>query len=295
MGRLVADLTGGDLPLRGVVHAAGISDPQFVRDVTDEVYARVWRPKVVGGWVLHSLTRDLDLDFYLSFSSIASTWGSQHLASYAAANAFLDGLAYHRAKRGARALTTNWGPWETASGLFGDDVMNFLKSVGLRPLRADQCLALLGSLLAGDAPQGVVCAADWRQYKQVMEAKRERPMLRGIEIADEVAGDGKPSAVLDELLGSEPDDQYAIVDHYVREQLSLILQLDIAQLQGEFHLLEVGLDSLMVMELISRCRKDLAIKFESRDFFATDANDWAGWLLDLVRTQHGSVDTPAAA
>jgi aryl carrier-like protein len=173
--------------------------------------------------------------------------------------------------------------------------MAFLKSVGLRPLRADQCLTLLGSLLAGDAPQAVVCAADWRQYKQVMEAKRERPMLRGIEIADEVASDGAPSAVLDEVLGSEPDEQHGVIDRYVREQLSLILQLDISELQGEFHLLEVGLDSLMVMELISRCRKDLAIKFESRDFFATDANDWAAWLLGLVRDQHDSAETAAAA
>src|SRR5205085_7289617 len=97
---VVADVTDADemrslvreladdtrLPLRGVLHAAGVSLPQFVKDIDRDSYAKVWEPKVIGGWVLHQATKDLDLDLFVCFSSIASSWGSQHLASYSAGN-----------------------------------------------------------------------------------------------------------------------------------------------------------------------------------------------------------------
>ncbi|MCK9897953.1 type I polyketide synthase [Frankia sp. AgB32] len=282
----VASADDAHRPLRGVVHAAGVSLPRFLREINDDEYEVVWEPKVVGGWLLHQLTAGADLDFFLSLSSIASVWGSQHLASYAAANGFLDGLAFHRRAEGRPALTTNWGPWNLASGLFGDDVTAFLRSVGLRLLPADQCLAVLGSLLRSDETQAVVCAADWSRYKSIIEARSDRPILAEIEAEAHEVGDSASSAVLAAIANAGAAARFDVVDTYVRRQLAEILQLTEADLAGEYHLLELGLDSLMVMELVSRTRKDLAIELDSKEFFATDANDWARLLLRCATDQH---------
>lgn len=282
---LVEGLSTGPFPLRGIVHAAGVSDPQFLRDVTAARYDAVWRPKVVGGWALHRASAHLPLDFFLGFSSIAGTWGSQHLASYAASNAFLDGLAYHRRSRGLSALTVSWGSWELASSLFGDDVAEFLKATGLRMLSAPQCLRLMSSLLAVGETHQIVCAADWSMYKPIMEARAERPVFRCIKIATANEASEAGGRVLGELAAADAADRRAVLDRYLREQLAQILRMDVSALAGEFRLLEMGLDSLMVIELISRSRKDMGVDIKSHEFFATDANLWADFLLRLLEAR----------
>jgi acyl transferase domain-containing protein/NADP-dependent 3-hydroxy acid dehydrogenase YdfG/aryl carrier-like protein len=284
VGRLAAD---PDTPLAGVVHAAGVSGPQFVREVSRPEYDRVWRPKVLGGWALHRATEEVPLDFFLGLSSIAATWGSQHLTSYAAGNSFLDGLAFHRRSRGLAALTVAWSSWELESALFDGEIAAFLAATGLRPLSAPQSLRLMSALLDSDETHHIVCSAEWPVYKSILEARAERPVLRTIEIAaPEPAADGEAAAILGDLRAAAPGDRLALLDTYVRAQLAQLLRVPVAELDGPFHLLDFGLDSLMVMELISRCRNDLGVEIKSPEFFATDANFWAAFLLSRVEERH---------
>ncbi|MTE21412.1 KR domain-containing protein [Streptomyces sp. TRM43335] len=278
------ELADSRCPLRGVVHAAGVSVPQFLRDVpVDDPrdYDAVWRPKVVGGWLLHQLTEGIDLDFFLNFSSIAATWGSQHLAGYSAANAFLDGLAEYRGARGEAALTVSWGPWELPSNLFGEDVMEFLTATGLRPLSAPQCLKLLGMLLAGDAPQAVVCAADWSVYKPVMEARLERPVLRELAVAEETA-DAEPVR-LAELRRVGPHERETWLTGYLRETLGEIVALPAEKIDPEADAMSYGLDSLMVMDVVRRCKRELRVTVRpNRLFERATLRDWAELLAAEV-------------
>lgn len=291
--RLAADTSA---PLAGVVHAAGVSGPQFVREVSRPEYDKVWRPKVLGGWALHRATERLSLDFFLGFSSIAATWGSQHLTSYAAGNAFLDGLAYHRRSIGLTALTIAWSSWELESALFDGEIAAFLAATGLKPLSAPQSLRLLSALLDSEETHHIVCAADWLTYKSILEARAERPVLRRIELLPpEGEQDGEAAAIRGELLDAPAGDRLGLLDTYVREQLAQLLRLPVADLAGEFHLLDMGLDSLMVMELISRCRGDLGVEIKSSEFFATDANFWAAFLLARVEERFPAPDSAHSA
>jgi NAD(P)-dependent dehydrogenase (short-subunit alcohol dehydrogenase family) len=95
-------------PLGGVIHAAGVLDDGVVTQQSLARLRRAMDPKVLGAWNLHRHTRDLPLDFFIGFSSVASLVGSPGQANYAAGNAFLDALAHHRRALGLPALSVNW-------------------------------------------------------------------------------------------------------------------------------------------------------------------------------------------
>jgi acyl transferase domain-containing protein len=169
-------------PIRGVVHLAGVVHPRPLRNQDVAGLVEELRSKVTGGWLLHRLLAEEQLDFLVFFSSAASVLSSPRLAAYAAANAFLDGLAHHRRFLGLPALSINWGAWgETgmATRLLGErDRTPTAQAPGR--LSNHQGVALLGRLLqeanAGSA-QVMATALEWDEWKQDHPEAARSPLV----------------------------------------------------------------------------------------------------------------------
>ena len=127
-------------PLTGIVHAAGVGDPEGLQQTTAATFAEVLRAKVDGTKVLDELTRDLPVDLFVVFSSIAATWGSGSQGAYAAGNAFLDAWVQHRHDRGLPGTSMAWGPWAGAGMAVQGETEQALRRRGL--LLMDPVLAM---------------------------------------------------------------------------------------------------------------------------------------------------------
>ncbi|MEO3792454.1 type I polyketide synthase, partial [Nonomuraea sp. B10E15] len=140
--------------LRGVVHAAGVSDNGLVGSLSAERLHRVLGPKADAAWHLHELTRDLDLSAFVLFSSAGGSVLAAGQANYAAANVFLDALAVHRRLSGLVATSLAYGLWETDAGMSGslsEADFGRMRRQGLPALTVDEGLALFDAGAGSDA------------------------------------------------------------------------------------------------------------------------------------------------
>ncbi|OPF71888.1 hypothetical protein VT50_0232360 [Streptomyces antioxidans] len=136
----------------GIVHAAGVLDDGVLASLTPERVAGVLAPKAVGAWHLHELTRDMPVRAFVLFSSIGGVLGSAGQANYAAANAFLDGLAHHRHQLGLPATSLAWGLWAGEQGMGAGPGPKRPVRGGVAPLSEAEGLALFDLLATADRP-----------------------------------------------------------------------------------------------------------------------------------------------
>ncbi len=247
------------LALRGVFHAAGVLDDGVMFDMDLERLDRPMSPKVQGAWNLHVATQDADLDLFVLFSSVACILGSPGQANYAAGNAFLDGLAAYRKRRGLPATCINWGPW-AEGGMAAEGGRNTqLSSRGMDALPADACLRILEQLLRTQRTQTAVMNVRWRDM--VKQTTALPPLLRDVAPSGDTAEEANPadSALRAELAAADPATRIARLIAYFTEQLATIMGLEADKIDAAAPLTTIGLDSLMAIELKNKIETRLQV------------------------------------
>jgi NAD(P)-dependent dehydrogenase (short-subunit alcohol dehydrogenase family)/acyl carrier protein len=251
-------------PLVGVVQAAGVSSTMPLAEMDWATAEPVLAPKLAGTWNLHILTLDLDLDYFVMFSSIASVWGSKGLGHYAAANHFLDSLAHYRQRLGLPAMAINWGPW-SAGGMVADSSQDWLQQRGLAAVSPELGLAALEWQLANPAVQTTVAGVDWPRFRRLYEAGGARPLLEQLGQHQDQAGESATKTrdgVWQELEHLPLEErQERLVDHLQAEIGRVLGIYDPTKLpQPQQGFFAMGMDSLMALELKSRLETSLAVE-----------------------------------
>jgi NAD(P)-dependent dehydrogenase (short-subunit alcohol dehydrogenase family)/acyl carrier protein len=244
-------------PLTGVIHVAGVLDDGILSSLTPERVSRVLRPKVDAALYLHELTRELDLSFFVLFSSLAGMLGNPGQSNYAAANAFLDALAHHRRAIGLSALSLAWGFWAERSGMtahLGKADLARMARTGIGALSLEDGLALFDIALfrpeASLAPMRFDTAALSAQEGALS------PLLRGLVRTNgrrraAADADTRPSLKQRLALLSNADRNRVLLD-LVRTELTTVLGAKSNGIEPNRPLQELGLDSLMAVELRGR-------------------------------------------
>jgi mycoketide-CoA synthase len=247
------------VPLTTVIHAAGLLDDGVVGTLTPARLDTVMRPKVDGAWNLHELTRHLDLDTFVLFSSIAGVLGSAGQASYAAANTFLDALAAHRRQQGLPAVSLAWGPWQAGmAGQLDDAHRQRMARQGLRPLTDDDGMALLTGAAQAPAPLLVPARLDLGALSA--RGGRLLPLLsrlahpaRRTATAGASNGAGTPAALAARLARLSPDERGHTLHTLVQGQAAIVLGMSgPGDIEPARNFGELGFDSLAAVELRNR-------------------------------------------
>ncbi|WP_436840483.1 type I polyketide synthase [Streptomyces flavofungini] len=269
LAALLAEIPA-DAPLTGVFHAAGVLDDGVLDAMTPERLATVFRAKTESARNLDELTADLDLSAFVLFSSFAGVAGGAGQGSYAAANAYLDGLAHARRARGLTATAVAWGPW-AGSGMAAEGVAaERLRGGALPPLEPERAVVALQRLLGQDRTAVLVADVDWQQYAPAFTAVRpsrlyaelpeaQAARLSGTGVADGGTGVGGPAAGqggpdLAARLASLPrPEQDRLLLDLVCEQVAAVLGYSgAAAVEPTRAFRELGFDSLTAVELRNR-------------------------------------------
>ncbi|MEV4273744.1 type I polyketide synthase [Micromonospora aurantiaca] len=255
----VLDDVPAEHPLTGVVHAAGVLDDAVISALTPGRLSAVLSAKADAAWHLHELTRSRPLAMFVLFSSVAGVLGGPGQGNYAAANAFLDGLAVHRHASGLAATSLAWGLWVADSGMTGalDAAQRQRMSRnGLSPLDTGQALRLFDAGLHGGRPHLVPALLDLAALRRQADAGQLPAPLRGLVRARrrvvEGGGDGGPSFA-QRLAGTPGAERGRLVEELVKAQVIEVLGYPPATVVPSGQTFTgLGFDSLTAVELRNR-------------------------------------------
>jgi acyl transferase domain-containing protein/thioesterase domain-containing protein/acyl carrier protein len=288
-----------DMPLRGVIHAAGVLADGILADMTLEQLDRAMLPKVEGTWNLHTATEGAELDFFVMFSSVASILGSPGQGNYAAGNAMLDALAHARRAAGLPAMAINWGPWADAGMAAEAGRSDAVKSRGIHLIPPDAGLELLGKLLRTNVPQVAVMDAQWGDMVKLLGSRR--PALLA-DVATEAqgasgidSGSRVDHAFRKELTAADGEARLALVRGYIQQELARIMGVATETLETDRQLSTFGLDSLLALELKNNLesRLDFTLpmaKLMEGPTIASLAEATVGLLFEQVNAPAGELE-----
>ncbi|MER5891037.1 SDR family NAD(P)-dependent oxidoreductase, partial [Streptomyces sp. NPDC001941] len=258
-----------DRPLRGVLHTAGVLDAGVIGTLSPERLARVYGPKADAVRHLDELTRGLQLDAFVVYSSVSAVFMGAGSGSYAAANAYLDGLMARRRAAGLPGLSLAWGLWDQTTGMAAntDELVRSRMSRrgGLQIMSTAEGMELFDAAIGSGRPLLVPAKVDLRAVRAEASAGTAVPhMLRGLVRAGRrlartgSADGGELNRRLAGLAAAEREK--ALVD-LVRTQAAVVLgHAGPDGVRADTAFKDTGFDSLTSVELRNRLREATGLK-----------------------------------
>jgi len=245
-------------PIVGVMHAAMVLDDVVITGLDEERFAKVFAPKVTGAENLDLVTRGLQLDYLVLFSSVTTLMGNPGQGNYVAANAYMEGLARRRRREGLPALAIGWGPITDVGVVARNERLqsNLQKLTGVSGMKAREALDLMAQAL--QQPSDAVDLAVMTISPSEGSFSVDRlPILRSPTYAAMVRHNrdhGKSEAGRIDLRAlaktENVDSLRRKVGDVIVTQLARVLHSREEDISRVRTLGEIGLDSLMAIELV---------------------------------------------
>ncbi|MEW2035365.1 type I polyketide synthase, partial [Streptomyces roseifaciens] len=238
-----------------VFHAAGVEQFAPFDELTPADFARTIAAKAGGAAHLDELLGDRELDAFVLFSSIAGVWGSGLQTAYAAANAFLDGLAARRRAAGLTATAIAWGPWADG-GMVTDADEEHLRRRGVVTLPAALAVTAVQRALDCDDTATVVADIDWERFIGPFTLGRpsallsELPEVRRAEAAAPADAAGGTAPLAAQLAALPEAKRTETLVDLVRAHVAAVLgHASAAEVEPDRAFKDLGFDSLTAVEL----------------------------------------------
>ncbi|SDR44876.1 type I polyketide synthase [Pseudovibrio sp. Tun.PSC04-5.I4] len=278
-------------PIKNIIHAAMVLDDGIMQQLDEARFRKVLEPKVQGASLLNELTAQDELDQFILFSSATTLVGNPGQSHYVAANGYLEGLARARRQAGKPAIAVGWGAIGDVGFLARNkDVSGKLsRHLGEATINAREGLDILQLSMEQDdgrTANAVIYIGRfaWASAHQSLPLL-SKPLFKEIVARSEAGNDGEGKTDIMSLIDGKTDaDAKKIVAHLLAGEISHILRLPVEDISFQRPLAELGMDSLMGLELRMGVKKrfDLEIPLTSISG-GTCLDDFATQILQKLR------------
>ncbi|MEJ1158271.1 SDR family NAD(P)-dependent oxidoreductase [Prosthecomicrobium sp. N25] len=253
--------------LKGIFHTAMVLDDALVANLTPERIRTVLHPKVASAALLDRLTRGMDLDCFVLFSSATTLVGNPGQANYVAANAYLEALARKRRSEGLAGLAVAWGAIADAGYLARNTQVNDIlaRKLGKSALKVDEALDGLEALMALDPADMALAAIGYARIDWASAGKElalvKTPLFGALgSAATAEAAEAGDMAVREEIMALAPAEALERVVKLLGGEIGRILRMPADDIDRHKPLSEIGMDSLMALELRMAAESRLGVE-----------------------------------
>ena len=251
-------------PLRGIIHCAAVFRDSSLVDMTEADFHDVLRPKIAGAWNLHQQTLDLEPDFFIMYSSATTLFGNEGQANYVAANLYLEVLAEYRRGLGLPALAVAWGAIGDVGHLARNTVVARIlgERLGVKLLAPTRALDRMEQAIRSGASQVALAEMSWSRLA-VLPGVAKAPKFSLVrEFLNNSASEGTGGSVEEfraHLAGLPRAEAISIAEQLLTKHIAGIVGMAPAKLAVDRSLLDLGMDSLMLVELQLGLEKQFGI------------------------------------
>lgn len=279
-------------PISGVVHAAGVAGGGLAGLKTEAEARRVMAPKLKGTLVVHDALRDRSLDWFVLCSSRAAVLGGAGQIDYCAANNFLDAFALSHGKGGEITISMNWGAWQEVGMAVNTSVPSSLAASRSEDLKFAMTPAegteAFDRALATSLPQIIISPQDLNVLLHSEEEGTESAGVREPELS------GEPSPATHAR--PEISAVYRAPGSAVEQAIAGVWQelLGINPIGSDDNFLELGGDSLLATQAISKIRDRLGVELSLRAMFQSPTVSGVAAIIDhaTIAENTSAIDRP---
>ncbi|SDN37786.1 Ketoacyl-synthetase C-terminal extension, partial [Dendrosporobacter quercicolus] len=269
--------------IHGVIHSAGVTRDSFIIKKTRDELMAVLTPKVTGLVNLDQATKELPLDFFITFSSVAGVFGNLGQADYAAANAFMDAYAGYRnvlmksQQRQGQTLAMNWPLWKDG-GMHVDAENEKLmrQSMGLTAMQTATGIRALYQGLISGKDQLLVLEGDLKRIQATLLAQSSATVALRAPVSIE---EKKAVPIIAKDLLQEK------ATNYFKKMLASVIKMSADSIETDGLFETYGIDSIMVMQLTNQLEKEFGSLSKTLFFEYQNIRALTGYFLATYRDQ----------
>ncbi len=279
---LFRQIKAGQLPLKGVIHAAGVTADAALMNQDKDHFERVFRAKVAGTRNLIREAKDLSLRFFVAFSSSAATLGMQGQGNHCAANAVMEEMLHQAGPFCPLVRVINWGAWEN-TGAADSRIEEIARRQGMKPISPEEGSHILETVLTAGYSNLAAFQVDWTRYRQAFGS---RPFLE--QVTAQKYGPGKASPQEDNWAADLQQTTAGQRMEQLNGKISRLIALSLGydrqeQIDTDTGFFDLGMDSLIAVSVRNQLQKLTGLQLEATLLFNyATIHDLTRCLLDRL-------------
>lgn len=293
LGQALQKIRDDGQNITGVVHCAMVLDDGMISNIEADRLEKVLAPKITGAWNLHTLTLKDPVKMFLLYSSATTYIGNPGQAAYVAGNSYLEALADFRRAKNLPATAIAWGAIADVGVLAAnEDVKDILvKRTGLKAMEANAAMLGLKETLEKNDTNCAVLQLNWGSITNGFSAGASARYDDIRHLGD--AGDSGDSAddILAQLVGKTDEEANDIVLNVIIQQISAITGSAPERISPKQSLFDLGIDSLMALELTMELERKLGVELSSMSIIgAGNISDLAAKVVGMLLNESNDND-----